>query len=255
MRAPSKRLVSSLALALLGGLLAIPRSAHAYPLLPSIPTAEGTGTIFPSLVVSGDARTFIPLLYGAVGLSERFDIFAGASGVFGRSPASASFGMVDVAPRFLVTPQLALSPRILYTPGHSLALSPELHTTLMLGSLMLTANAGIRPTLGLHGEGLTSTTAFAYVAGSYFVSRQLWFVLEADPALTFVRGTETTESSRLTNVVMVSGVGFALDPEMSHVFEMAALITVPTSSASSFHYASSVTYAMFYATSFKLWEK
>jgi hypothetical protein len=255
MRPLVKRLVSSLALALLGGLLAIPRSAHAYPLMPSFPTPEGTAVIFPSLVVSGDAKTIIPLMYGTVGLSERFDIYVGASAIFGRSPSSASFGSVDVAPRFSVIPQLTLSPRIIFTPGQSLAFSPELHASQRFGDVMLTLNAGLRPMLGVHGEGLTSTAAFAHIATSYFVSKQMWLLLEADPSLTFVRGTETTESSRMTNLAMVSGVGFALDPERSHSFELAALFTVPTSSASPFRYASSVTYAMWYATSFELWAK
>jgi hypothetical protein len=252
-----KRLASAVTLALLGVLLAAPRSAHAYPVLlwTGVPTQEGTGILFPYLFVSGDAKTYSPYLYGAVGLSERFDIIAGAGGIFGVSPASASFGTVDVAPRFIATPEVALSPRIFYTPGQSLVLSPEVHATRSFGDLMLTINAGVRPQLDLNGGGLTSTTAFAFVSGSYFLSKQLWFVLEADPSLIFAHGNDTTESSMTPFVQLSPGVGFALDPEQTHIFELAALFTVPTASDASFEYASSVTYVLWYATSFELWGK
>jgi len=257
MRSLPKRLSSSLGLAVLGVLLAVARPAQAYPVLlwTGLSTPEGTGFVYPYLFVSGDAKTFNPYMYGAVGLSERFDIIAGASGVFGVSPASASFGLVDVSPRFLATPNVALSPRIFYTPGESLVLSPEVHATHSFGSLMLTLNAGVRPLVDLNGGGLSSTTAFAFLSGSYFLSKQLWFVVEADPSLTFVHGEDAVDSSVQSTVLLSPGVGFALDPEQTHIFELAVLFSVPTSSGASFDYASSVTYVAWYATSFELWGK
>ncbi|MCY1080824.1 hypothetical protein [Archangium lansingense] len=250
-----KRLGFFLTLVVVGLLLAVPRPARAYPLLlwPSSLTSPGTGLVVPFVFVSGDVKTLNPYLYGAVGLSERFDIIAGASGVFGLSPASASFGLVDVSARYLATPELALTPRILYTPGQSLVVSPELHATRSFGNLMLTLNAGVRPMLDLNGGGLTSATGFAYLSGSYFLSKQLWLVLEADPSVTFARGTDTAGSSWSASVLLAPGVGFALNPEQTHIFELAALVSLPTSAP--FQYATSVTYALWYATSFTLWEK
>jgi len=252
-----KRLASPLTLVLLGVLLGVPRPAQAYPVLlwTGLPTPEGTGIVYPYLFVSGDAKTFSPYMYGAVGLSERFDIIAGASGVFGVSPASARFGLVDVAPRFLATPEVALSSRIFYTPGESLVFSPEVHATRSFGNLMVSLNAGVRPLLDLKAGGLSSTTAFAYLSGSYFVSKQLWFVLDVDPSLTFVHGDATTDSSTQSSVLLAPGVGFALDPEQTHLFELAVLVSVPTSSGAPFDYATSVTYVAWYATSFELWAK
>ncbi|QRK08434.1 hypothetical protein JQX13_52450 [Archangium violaceum] len=106
---------------------------------------------------------------------------------------------MDVSVRYLATPELALTPRIHYTPGQSLVVSPELHATRSFGNLLLTLNAGVRPMLDLNGGGLTSATGFACLSGSYFLS-------------------------------------------------------LPTTSAP-FQYATSVTYAMWYAASFSLWEK
>ncbi|MFL5352945.1 hypothetical protein [Archangium sp.] len=250
-----KRLASFLTLVAVGLLLAVPRPARAYPLLlwPGTAFSPGSGMVFPFLFVSGDGKTLNPSLYGALGLSERFDIIAGASGVFGMSPASASFGLVDVSARYFATPELAFSPRILYTPGQSLVVSPELHATRSFGDLMLTLNAGVRPLLDLNGGGLASTTGFAYLSGSYFFSKQLWLVLEVDPSLTLARGTDSAGSSWSSSVLVAPGVGFALDPEQTHIFELAALVSLPT--AAPFQYATSVTYAMWYATSFTLWGK
>jgi hypothetical protein len=250
----SKRPASWLTLAALCLVLSLPRPAQAYPVLLwwGLSTPPGTGILFPYLFISGDGKTLSPSLYGAVGVSEHFDILAGASGVFGLSPASADFGQVDVSPRYLVTPSLALSPRLIFTPGQSLVISPELHTTRSWGDFMLTLNAGVRPLLDLNGGGLTSTTAFTYLSGSYFFSKQLWVVLEADPSLTFVHGTDTTEASRQSSLLLSPGVGFALNPEQTHIFELAALVSVPTSSAAPFQYATSVTYVLWYAATFDL---
>jgi hypothetical protein len=252
-----KRLTSFLTLAVLSMLLATPRPVQAYPVLlwTGTSTSPGTGIVFPYLFVSGNAKTLNPYVYGAFGLHERFDVIAGVSGVFGLDPLSGDFGQVDVSPRFLLTPEVALSPRIIYTSGQSLVFSPEVHATKSFGDLMLTLNAGVRPLLDLNGGGLASTTAYAYFSGSYFLSKQLWFVLEADPSVTFARATDTAEASTLSTVLLSPGVGFATDPEQKHIFELAVLLSVPTSSSASFEYASSVTYVFWYATSFDLWGK
>ena len=249
-----QRFASWLTLAVLCLGLALPRPAQAYPVLLwwGLSTPPSTAILFPYLFVSGDGKTLSPALYGAVGLSERFDLIAGASGVFGLSPASADFGQVDVSPRYLVTPSLALSPRLLYTPGQSLVISPEVHATRSFGDLMLTLNAGVRPLLDLNGGGLTSTMAFTYLSGSYFFSKQLWVLLEADPSLTLVHGTDTTDASWQSTLLLAPGVGFALNPEQTHIFELAALVSVPTSSSAPFQYATSVTYVLWYAATFEL---
>jgi hypothetical protein len=154
-----------------------------------------------------------------------------------------------------VSPQVALSPRVIYTSGQSLVLSPEVHATRSFGDLMLSLNAGVRPLWDLNGGGLTSTTAFAYASSSYFLSKQLWLVLEADPSLTLVHGTATTDSSLSSSVQLATGAGFALNPEQTQMFELAALVSVPTSASAPFHYASSVTYVLWYAASFELWSQ
>jgi hypothetical protein len=59
----------------------------------------------------------------------------------------------------------------------------------------------------------------------------------------------------LSSVVLAPGVGFALNPEQTHLLELAALLSVPTASGASFDYATSVTYVVWYATSFELWGK
>lgn len=252
MRSPSSRLASVFALVLLTGLLAAPRPARAYPMLPwpATPFPEGTLFVFPFNFVSGDGRLINSYLYGALGLSERWDLIAGASVNFTLAPNSASFGVVDVTPRYLVTPQLALSPRIIYTPGQSLVLSPEVHTFWNRDKFTLWVNAGLRPSLDLNGGGITSTTAYAYFSTEYAFTPQVWGVFEVDPYLTI---THSPSAALQPTMQLVAGVGFALDPQQTHLFEVAAIAALSPSTP--FSYASSITYGAWYATSFELWKK
>nr|QKW93893.1 hypothetical protein [Vitiosangium cumulatum] len=252
MRHPPRRLASVIALVALAVLLAAPRPARAYPVLlwPGTPFSEGSLTLVPFIFVSGDGKLINPYLYGALGLSERWDLIAGASGNFTLNPGSASLGVVDVAPRYLVTPQLALSPRIIYTPGQSLVLSPEVHTFWSWDKLTLWVNAGLRPSLDLNGGGITSTITYAYFSTTYAFSPRFWGVFEVDPYLTI---THSPSASIQPTMQLVAGMGFALDPQQKHLLEVAAIATL--SPSASFSYAGSITYGAWYATSFELWKK
>ena len=252
MRPLPSRLASVIALVVLSVLLAAPRPARAYPMLPwpASPFSEGNLTLIPFTFVSGDGKLINTYLYGALGLSERWDIIAGASGNFTLNPGSVTFGVVDVTPRYLVTPQLALSPRIIYTPGQSLVLSPEVHTSWNKDKFTLWVNAGVRPSLDLNGGGITSTTPYAYFSGEYAFTPQVWAVFEVDPYLTI---THSPSTSFQPTMQLVAGVGFALDPQQTHLFEVAAIATL--SPATSFSSASSISYGAWYATSFELWKK
>ncbi len=252
MHRPLSRLASVIALVVLTVLLAAPRPARAYPMLPwpASPFPEGTLFVFPFTFVSGDGKFINTYLYGALGLSERWDVIAGASGNFTLNPGSASFGVIDVTPRYLVTPQLALSPRIIYTPGQSLVLSPEVHAAWNKDKLTLWFNAGVRPSLDLNGGGITSTTTYAYLSTEYAFSPQVWAVFEVDPYLTLTHGPS---ASLQPTMQLVAGMGFALDPQQTHLLEVAAIATL--SPATPFSYANSISYGAWYATSFELWKK
>jgi len=252
MRPPPSRFASVLALVALTVLLATPRTARAYPMLlwPASPFPEGNLWVFPFAFVSGDGQFINPYLYGALGLSERWDVIAGFSGNFTLNPGSASFGVVDVSPRYLVTPQLALSPRIFYTPGKSLVLSPEVHASWTQDKFTLWVNAGVRPSLDLNGGGITSTTVHTYFSAEYAFTPQVWGLFEVDPYLTL---THSPSASLQPTMQLVAGVGFALDPQQNHLVEIAAIATL--SPSTSFSYAGSISYGAWYATSFELWKK
>lgn len=252
MRRLPSRLASVIALVALAVLLATPRPARAYPMLlwPGTLFSEGNLSIIPFTFVSGDGKLVNPYLYGALGLSERWDVIAGASGNFTLNPGSASFGLVDVAPRYRLTPQLILSPRIIYTPGQSLVLSPEVHAFWSWDKLTLWVNAGLRPSLDLKGSGITSTITYAYFSTTYAFSPRFWGVFELDPYLTI---THSPSASIQPTMQAVAGVGFALDPQQTHLVEVAAIAALTP--ATSFSLAGSITYGAWYFTSFELWKK
>jgi hypothetical protein len=235
----------------LGFLLLGPPAARAYPLIAwtSDATPEGTLVLLPFFFASGDGKVLNPYLFASLGLSEHWDIYAGVSGVFGLGPPSAAFEALDVMPRYVISPHLALAPRVVYYPGNAIEFSPEVHTTSRWGNVSLWINLGVNSLLDLKGGGFTSTTPYARVSLEYAFSKQCWVVFEVDPSVTFTHGPEASVEPL---VLLDPGFGFALDKEQVHTFTLGALIALPTASAP-FDYASSVTYSAWYSTSFELW--
>jgi hypothetical protein len=244
--APSVRALLALCLLVVG--FTSPRDAQADPLSPwpGEPTPTRTLALIPLLYVSADGKSFFPLLYGSTGLGDTWDVYAGLGGKFGAGPAELT--LLDVFPRFHLTPRTALALRAQLAPGRSLALGAEVHSTHSWGAFSLVANAGVRPEFPLPG-GKPSGTFFAILGPEYHFTRQFSVYCELNPSLTFTPVPEGDPSSPWgVKLTVVPGLSFALDPEQKHEFSLGAELALPLQGP--FEYTSAVTFGAWYATFF-----
>ncbi len=228
--------------------LASPWRADADPLSPwpGEQTPTRTLQLLPLLYVSADAKSFFPLVYGSTGLGESWDVYLGLGGSLGDGPARVT--LLDVFPRFHLTPRTALALRVLLAPGGSLTLGAEVHASYRWEAFSLVANAGARSGFPLP-KGAPSATFFALLGPEYRFSRQFSVYCELNPSLTFAPVSGGDASSPLGfRLTVVPGLSFALDPEQRHTFSLGAEIALPLDGA--FSYGSAVTFGAWYATAF-----
>jgi len=194
--------------------------AQAYPLNPwgaAIP--EKTIAINPFLYLDAGPNVY-PIFYAGYGISERFDVWAGAGAVVALNPVSAGWGALEVFPRFFIIPELALAAHVYYSPGSSLTLAPEVHFNKTWGNFALTINAGHRSTRDQVTGTFSHGTIAAIVAPEYYLSKRLSLFLEVDPILTFQEGVQAS-------AILAPGVWFALDEDQKHSFALAVQLPVP----------------------------
>ena len=219
--------------------LASPWDAHADPLSPwpGEQTPPHTLQLLPLLYVSGDARSFTPLLYGSTGVGDSWDVYVGLGGTLGDGPARVTW--LDFFPRFHLTPQTALALRAQLVPGASLTLGAEAHTSRSWGAFALVANAGVRPVFPLP-KGAPSVSLFALLGPEYRFSEQFSVYCELNPSLTFPGGFA---------LAVVPGLSFALDPKQTHEFSLGVELAPPLDGGA-FDPASHITFGAWYATAF-----
>ena len=186
--------------------------AQAYPLNPwGSATDQGYLAITPFLYIYNHGTEYDPYVYANYGITEKFDVIGGVGGYVGSygNGVEGGFGLAEAFARYWFTDQIGLALRAGFD-GNNLLIGPEIHS--VLGgdsSFQFTINAGYRQALL---NGAKGGVASALLAPEYYVSDTLSFFLEVDPSLTIgpdgVGGTATS-----TGLILVPGVGFALDPE------------------------------------------
>lgn len=244
----TERITGISGLTVLGAALLIPGSADAYPLNPwGGQTPQGYVAINPFLYVYS-GPSFYPILYGLTGLGESADIIVGAGGYFYKGAAGVDY--VEALPRYWVNDSLGLTLHLIYAlPGsdsygpNSLMLAPEVHGVLGGDSFAFTYNVGWRPWLGFGDSGgFDPGSVSALLAPEYNFSSQFSVFLEVDPSLALSNGGGL-------GLVLVPGVGFALDEEQTHTFAVGAQLDVLSDSGGDF-VGNNLSFGMWYSTGF-----
>lgn len=235
----SARTWSSLAgLALSGLALLAPQDAGAYPLNPwGSMTSQGTYVLNPFLYVYGGPE-FYPYVYGATGLGESMDVIGGV-GLFVIPGDGGGFGFssAELIPRYWFSESMGVALHAIYTLG-AVEVGPELHGVLGGDTFAFTFNAGWRP---VFGGGFSPGSVVALLAPEYNFSSQFSVFLEVNPSYGLYEGGGF-------GLVLVPGVGFALDPDQAHTFAVGAQID-PLTSTNDF-VGTNVSFGAWYATSF-----
>lgn len=240
------------ALTLVAGLAAWSYSApsQAYPLNPwGVQTAQGSYVLNPFLYFYNKGKGVYPIVYGATGLGERMDVIAGVGGWTWLSGGlDGGLDGLEVMPRYFFNESMGVTVHLIYgLPGSStyvenqLTVAPEFHGVFGGDSLALTVNAGWRPTLG-GGAGFQPGAVVAYLAPEYNFSSQFSLFLEIDPSFTLGEGGGL-------GMLLVPGVGFALDPDQTHTFSVGVQVD-PLSDSGGDFLENNVSLGVWYATAF-----
>lgn len=246
---PTLRSRAALPLCLLVLLLALPWHARADPLTPwpGERTAPGTLQLVPLLYVSGDASAFSPLLYASTGFGESWDVYVGVWGLL--SADIKGLDLLDVFPRYHLTPETALVLRAQLARGGELTLGAEVHSNLAWGPVSLMINAGVRPALNLPVGSLGSGGLFAILAPEYHFNELFSVYCELNPSV-YAQLPYEGGASLGAELAILPGISFSLDAEETHQFSVGAEFALRRGEA--FTLANSVTFGAWYATSFDL---
>ena len=242
---------STLRLALTLSLLAPMGEALADPITPwpGERTATGTLQLVPILYVAGDANSAYPSLYASTGIGDSWDVYVGVWGIASRE--LKGFDYVDVFPRYHLSEETAVALRLQLTPGESLVVGGELHTNFTWDKVSLMINTGVRPEFGLTTGALDAATVFAMVAPEYHFTDQFSVYFEVNPALTtYAPLSQTGDSALGTELALLPGLSYALDPEETQQFSVGAELALRRGEA--FSLGNSITFAAWYAVSFDL---
>ena len=188
--------------------------AQASPLNPwGSATAPATALVNPYVYVYPDATN--PIVYGATGLSDRVDVFFGAGEYLPNN--GARVGSLEFFPRFFLDPSVAAVAHVYWTPGiDGVIIAPEVHVNRTWGAFAITANAGWRPLISTMAPGLG--TVPLVVAPELRLNSRFSLYVEADPTFSL------TGSS--VSMLVVPGVGVALDPAGHHGFSAGLQVPV-----------------------------
>lgn len=167
------------ALAALSFGLAWSTPAAASPLDPwGAHVGKGVVAVTPFLYVDQTPGLY-PLLYAQYGVTDRFEVLAGAG--FTVLPAP-SFDSIELMPRYFLADSTAVALHTSYVPGDDgLTLAPELHGVYSLGPIELTANVGWGPYMG--GSGFSAGSAYALVAPEWYFTEASSLFLEINPTV------------------------------------------------------------------------
>lgn len=245
----------ALRLPAVGAALLLSGAAAAYPLNPwGAQTPQGYVAVNPFLYVYS-GPSFYPILYGATGLSDSMDLIAGAGGYVYTGGGGGGFDYVEAIPRYWLSDTVGLTLHLIYAApssdsyaANAIMLAPEVHGVLGGDSFALTYNAGWRPWVGFGGGGFSPGEVVAYLAPEYNFSSQFSLFLEVDPSFALGGGDAIKVGDRI-GLLLVPGVGFALDEEQTHTFAVGAQIDALSDPAGDF-VGNNLSFGMWYATGF-----
>lgn len=194
-------------------------AAGAIPLNPiGTPQPEGTASLAPTAYVGPDGW-FLPQLYGAVGVRNA-DFNVGFMGDF--HPGEPGVPILDVFPRWFVTEELALVPRVLAPIGAGAHPSAgfELHHVYNQGPFWLTSNVG-----GSFRVGGDKRDGFAMlmVAPELFVNDRVSVFMEFNPTVWF-EGVNLHDKN--LTMLVVPGVAANLDERCFHQISIGLQVPV-----------------------------
>lgn len=227
-------------LALTGLALLSSGAAHAYPLNPwGALTPQGTVVVNPFLYAyPGPDILLIP--YGLYGVTDQIDVIGGVYLGYAGGPY---FGGVEVLPRFFFAENMAVALHAV-AGGGALTVGPEFHGVFGGDSLALTVNAGWLPVIGFgDAGGFSPGVVKALIAPEYNFSSQLSVFLEIDPTYTLGEGGGL-------GLVVVPGVGFALDEDQTHTFAVGLQVDNPQVSAVDSFAKEKLSLGLWYSTAF-----
>lgn len=235
----------------LGSLLLFSPSAGAYPLNPwGAQTPQGYVAVTPFLYFYNYPALY-GILYGATGLGDRADLIAGAGGyVYFDGASGGGFDYVEVFPRYWLSDSVGLTLHVIYAgpgsdsyPANAVALAPEVHGVLGGDSFALTYNVGYKPWIGFGaGGGFQPGEIGALLAPEYNFSSQFSLFCEVDPSFAF--GDDGG-----FDLVLVPGVGFALDPDQANTFSFGVQIDQVADAPDGF-FTDNVSFGLWYSTGF-----
>jgi hypothetical protein len=187
-------------------------------------TAPDTALVNPYVYVYPEATN--PIVYGAVGLTDRVDVFLGVGALLPAGGASPGLGAIEFFPRVFLDPSVALAAHVYWTPGvDGLVVAPEVHVNHTWERFAITANAGWRPVLS--ASGFSAGTVPVLVAPELRLHQRFSFYVEVDPTFSLVGDP--------TAMLVVPGFGATLDPEGHHTVSAGLQIPVlPNPGAASF---------------------
>ncbi len=178
------------------------------------PIGEATGMINPYVYISAEGAN--PILYGAVGLSKRSDVYFGAgTNLSTTSPATSSF---ELFPRWFIDPSMAFALHGFWAPGQDgVILAPEVHINRNWSDhLSFTSNVSWRPLLGTtkSSVGLIAVTA----APELHLTEAISVFVEADPAFPL--------SKEPVSLLIVPGASLVLGRHDQHSFAFGLQVPV-----------------------------
>ena len=225
---------------LVGAFASLAGTAHAYPLNPwGVGTPQGTLVLNPFLYAyPGPDINLIP--YALYGITDSVDVIGGVSVGYA---GGGYFGGVEVIPRYFFADNMGLALHVL-AGGGQVTFGPEFHGVFGGDSFALTLNAGYLPSI-VFGDagGFSAGSVKALIAPEYNFSSQFSVFLEVDP-------TYTLGEYGGLGLVLVPGVGFALDEDQTHTFAVGLQVDNPQSKAVSSFAQEKLSVGLWYSTAF-----
>lgn len=233
---PSRLFIGALALGLTALTGVSESTADAYPLNP-------WGSLLPSDSVTINPFVYVypgpflyPYMYAGKGLTDKLDVWAGVGAEIGLEGTGASLASIEVFPRYFVSEALGLSLHLTFVPGVGLTTAPEAHFVKTWDKFSLTVNASYKPQILFGGGGFDPGSISAIIAPEWYFSEQFSAFVEIDPAVSLTGGG--------VGLTVVPGIWFALDPDQTHSFAIAAQIPAIGFSADQ------ISYGIWYSTAF-----
>lgn len=224
-------------------LSAVSRPAAAYPLNPwGAHTPTGYVALNPFLYVySGPA--LYPIVYVSGGLTDQLDIIGGIAGYAYLDGGGGGVDYLELMPRYFWNESMGVTVHLVYgLPGSdgypdTLQVGPEFHGVFGGDTMALTLNAGWAPAV-VFGSGFQTGSVFVKAAPEYNFSAKFSVFLEVDPAYDL--------DASAFGLLLVPGVGFALDEDQTHTFSVG--LQIDTADSGGDFVSNNLSVGLWYAT-------